>query len=127
MKPKADKLRSERQFQVREMVLLNVQPYAQHSVVSRPCPKLAFKFFGPYKVLEHIGSVAYHLELPDSAQVHPVFHVSSSSCLLLTILRVFSTIPPSSDLSKHEVEPVEVMERRLVKKGRRAIPQVLVH
>jgi hypothetical protein len=89
MKPKADKLRSERQFQVREMVLLNVQPYAQHSVVSRPCQKLAFKFFGPYKVLEHIGSVAYHLELPDSAQVHLVFHVSSSSCLLLTILQCF--------------------------------------
>jgi hypothetical protein len=39
-------------------------------VVSRPWPKLAFKFFGPFKVLQLIRSVAYKLDLPKDAQVH---------------------------------------------------------
>jgi hypothetical protein len=58
MKLRADRLRTDQQFQVGDMVLLKLQPYAQHSVVSRPCPKLAFKFFGPYKIMERVGAVA---------------------------------------------------------------------
>jgi hypothetical protein len=76
MKLRADRLRTDRQFQVGDMVLLKLQSYVQQSVISRPCPKLAFKFFGPYKIMERVGAMAYHLELPVLAQVHPVFHVS---------------------------------------------------
>jgi hypothetical protein len=67
MKLRADRLRTDRQFQVGDMVLLKLQPYVQQLVISRPCPKLAFKFFGPYKIVERVGAVAYHLELPVSA------------------------------------------------------------
>jgi hypothetical protein len=41
MKLRADHHRTDRQFQMGDMVLLKLQPYAQHSVVSRPCPKPA--------------------------------------------------------------------------------------
>ena len=38
--------------------------------------KLSPKHYGPYKVLQNLGTMAYKLELPDSSRVHPFFHVS---------------------------------------------------
>ncbi|KAA3470113.1 DNA/RNA polymerase superfamily protein [Gossypium australe] len=35
------------------------------------------RFIGPYRILKHVGSVAYQLELPSELdQIHNVFHVS---------------------------------------------------
>jgi hypothetical protein len=76
MKRQADKGRSERQFQVGDMVYLKLQPYVQSSLAPRANQKLAFKFFGPFWVLSRVDAVAYKLQLPPSAAIHPVFHVS---------------------------------------------------
>lgn len=76
MKQEADRKCSDVEFQVGDLVLLKLQPYVQRSVVSHPFPKLAMKYYGPYKVLARIGKTAYTLELPADSLIHPTFHVS---------------------------------------------------
>lgn len=61
MKQISDSKRTPQSFQVGDEVYLKLQPYAQHSVVNHACHKLAMKFFGPFPILERIGSVAYRL------------------------------------------------------------------
>ena len=76
MKRQADEGRAERTFQVGDMVFLKLQPYVQSSIAHRSCNKLPFKFFGPFKIIQCVGAIAYKLELPSSASIHNVFHVS---------------------------------------------------
>jgi hypothetical protein len=49
MKLQADKHMTKREFQVGEFVLVKLQPYVQTTVVSRPCPKLALKYFWSFQ------------------------------------------------------------------------------
>jgi hypothetical protein len=39
--------------------------------------KLSPRFIGPFKIIAHVGQVAYQLELPDELScIHKTFHVS---------------------------------------------------
>jgi hypothetical protein len=64
-KTQADKHRSERTFEVGDMVYLKLQPYVQSSLVKRANHKLTFKYFGPFLVVAKVGAVAYKLGLPE--------------------------------------------------------------
>lgn len=59
MKDYADQNRSVREFAVGDLVYLKLQPYRQVTVAIRKNLKLSAKFFGPYKILDKIGKVAY--------------------------------------------------------------------
>jgi hypothetical protein len=126
MKLMADRKRTDLTFAVGDQVLLKIQPYTQSSVANRPFPKLAYKYFGPYRVLERIGSAAYRLELPDGAMIHPVFHISQLKPFVGDYTPVYSTLPVTTDLEAAAAIPKEIIDRRLVHKGNSAIPQVKV-
>lgn len=126
MKHQADKHRSDRQFSVGEDVLLKLQPYVQSSVVVRPSAKISLKYFGPYKVLDKIGEAGYRIQLPTDSKIHNVFHVSQLKPFNPSYVPVFSELPPTLDLSTGSFLPQQILERRLVKKGNAAVPQIKV-
>lgn len=78
MKAIYDKNHRELSFEVGDWVrvLLKLQTYRHSSVDIRTNKKLSARFFGLFKVLARVGTVAYKLELPESAKLHSVFHIS---------------------------------------------------
>jgi hypothetical protein len=126
MKHQADKFRLDRNFQVGDSVLLKLQPFVQKSVVNRAHPRIAFKFFGPFKVLQRVGSVAYKLDLPSMALVPPVFHVSQLKPFMPKYTPVFSDISQLVDLSGRDVHPVQLLDHHLVRRGHKPVVQVQV-
>jgi ferritin-like metal-binding protein YciE len=76
MKNQADKKRTERHFQEGEWVFLKLHLYVQTSVAKQGSRKMAFRFYGPFKILQKVGKVAYKLALPTTSQIHPAIHVS---------------------------------------------------
>lgn len=123
MKKQADKGQSERQFSVGDMVFLKLQPYVQSSLAPRANQKLAFKYFGPFKVLAKVGQVAYKLELPSSSAIHPVFHVSQLKQEISSSDKVIPSVP--SDLNSPRV-PESILQRRLVTRGVQQVQQALL-
>lgn len=103
MKHHADKKRSEKEFQVNDMVYLKLQPYIQSSIAQRGNHKLSYRFFGPYRIMQRVGTVAYRLDLPPDAKIHPVVHVS----------QLKQHIPPSAisdtDISQIPDDPVQMV------------------
>jgi hypothetical protein len=124
MKVQADKHRSDREFQVGDLVYLKVQPYVHMSLAPRSCQKLAFCFFGPFKVLQRVGAATYKLELPAHARIHNVVHVS----------QLKKHIPPNASVSSdiavirpnNDLVPVGWLQHRLIKQGDSASRRVLV-
>ncbi|KAL0326250.1 UNVERIFIED_CONTAM: Transposon Ty3-G Gag-Pol polyprotein [Sesamum radiatum] len=125
MKLYADKKRTEREFLVRDEVFLKLQPYKQTSVALRKQLKLFAKYYGPYKVLEKIGKVAYKLALPPGSKIHPVFHVSLLKKKIGT--RYFPSVSlPDFEDEVFKVYPSAILARRLVPRNNVDVPQVLI-
>ena len=127
MKQVADAKRTERTFKVGDFVYLRLQPFRQTSLAWRENKKLAPKFFGPFPVLEWVGQVAYRLQLPVASSIHPVFHVSCLKKKIGEQVTVQTELPPVDDAGRMKLEPLAVLDRRLVKRNNRAVTQVLIH
>lgn len=123
MKNQADKNRSERQFSVGDWVYLRLQPYVQTSVAPRASQKLGFRFFGPYLILQKVGNVAYKLQLPASARIHPVVHVSQLKKAIADPSAV-STDLPVMYTQMQVVQPSRICGSRMIRHGGKQIPQV---
>ncbi|TYK09340.1 transposon Tf2-1 polyprotein isoform X1 [Cucumis melo var. makuwa] len=64
MKKYADPKRRHVEYEVGDFAFLKIRPYHQFSLRRKRNEKLSSKYFGPYKILETTGPVAYRLELP---------------------------------------------------------------
>jgi hypothetical protein len=95
-------------------------------MVNMPFPKIGYRFYGPYSVLEKVEFTAYKLDLPDSSMVHLMFHISQLKEFTPDYNPVYSKLPVQVDFSKESLQPETILERRRVKKGNVAIPQVRV-
>jgi hypothetical protein len=89
--------------------------------------KLLPKWYGPFKVLERIGQVAYRLKLPDTMKIHDIFHID-----LLTPYREMSSYsinyvrpPPVMEENDEEYKVEHIRDTRRHRRGRKL--QYLVH
>ena len=106
MKQQENQHRSEREFEIGDWVSLRLQPYKQMSLKQQKKDnKLAPKYYGPYKVLQKIGSMAYKLELPSSSCIHLVFHVSCLKKVIGEKIPVQAMLPELDEEGKFILEP----------------------
>ena len=127
MKQQADQHHSERSFDVGDWVFLRLQPYKQMSLKqAKKDNKLSPKYYGPYKLLQNIGTMTYKLELPASSQVHPVFHVSCLKKVIGENLPVQTILPELDEEGKIILEPEAVMETRTRQLWNRSILEYLI-
>ncbi|KAL6203482.1 hypothetical protein ACLB2K_027182 [Fragaria x ananassa] len=110
MKQMADKNCTEREFAKGDWVFLKLQPYQQKSLLKRLSTKLAPRFFGPFKILQKIGSVAYRLELPPNSRLHPVFHASLLKKRIGDSAPVSGTLPQFDKDGQVVWEPLRVLD-----------------
>ncbi|XP_026410631.1 uncharacterized protein LOC113305851 [Papaver somniferum] len=127
MKYFADKHRSDRSFDVGDMVFLKLQPYRHSSVALRKNFKLSSKYYGPFEVLQKIGVVAYKLKLPVGSRIHPIFHVSQLKKKIGLHLPVTSSLPLVDTSGSFIVTPLEVLASRVTLRADEHIPQLLIH
>ncbi|KAM3251835.1 cysteine-rich receptor-like protein kinase 26 [Capsicum annuum] len=125
MKQQADLHRSDRVFEVGDWVYFKIHPYKQTTVSGHSFHKLASKYYGPFQILKKMGLVAYTLAFPDIIKIHPTVHVSLlKKCFALPTQ---ISLPPVLDIA-HPLfpNPESILQRRMVKKGGKAVAQVLV-
>ena len=117
MKQQADKHRSEKGFEVGDWVFLRLQPFKQKSM-HKKLGTLGPKFYGPYKVIQRVGMVAYKFELPEGACIHPVFHAYFLKAKLEKTITSISRLPPIDALGHLAPQPAKILETRTIKKRR---------
>lgn len=107
------------------MVFLRLQPHRQSPIATPQYMKLAPWFYGPFRILHHIGKVAYCLKLLVGWTVHPMFHVS---CLKVVIGHTnvpAQVLPTFNDQETLQVSPYCILDRGQVCKYGRTITQNL--
>ena len=59
-------------------------------LLNQPSKKFRSRFIGPYEIIKKLSSQAYHLKLPSSMKVHPVFHIN--------LLKSYHSLSPDTDV-----------------------------
>ena len=83
----ADKRTKPMEFEVGDRVMLSTQNL---KLLNQPSKKFRSRFIGPYEIIKKLSSQAYHLKLPSSMKVHPVFHIN--------LLKSYHSLSPDTDV-----------------------------
>jgi hypothetical protein len=109
-KVSADRHRTERTFEVGDLVSLRLQPYRQSSLKKSGAKKLKPRFYGPYRIIHMVGEVAYELELPKGSRIHNMSHVSCLKKAMGQFINTSKEPPPLDEEGQLELVPEEVLE-----------------
>lgn len=122
MREYADRHRRDVQFAVGDMVLLSSKNITLKGAQSR---KLLSKWLGPYRIKDLVGPVAARLQLPSTARIHDVLHVS-----LLKHYRSDGRVqpPPSAFIleGQEEYEVEQILAHRAKGKGHKTETEFLI-
>jgi hypothetical protein len=83
-------------------------------------------YYGPYKVLQNICTMAYKLELPASSRVHPVFNVSCLKKVIGKKIPVQTILPELDEEGKIILEPESITDTRVRQLRNRSISEYLI-
>ena len=127
MKINVDRHHRELEFAPSDFVYLWLQPFRQLLVRTRGNQKLSPRFYGPYQVVECLGTVAYRIALPVDSWIHPVFHVSQLKKQLGRSDHATQELPQVQDDGKLLFEPAAILDFRWSKAGKKVLQEALVH
>jgi hypothetical protein len=108
------------------MTYLKRQPYRHNSLGIHKEIKLHSKYYGPFKVLQRIGQVAYKLLLPDGCSIHPVFHVSQLKKHIGNKVVPQHHLPLTDNEGNIKMQPESLLNRRLIPRNNEPVVQWLI-
>ncbi|KAL0537221.1 hypothetical protein IC582_026196 [Cucumis melo] len=110
MKQYADMKRRHIEYDIDDWVFLKIRPYRQLSLRKKRNEKLSPKFFGPYQIVDKVGTVAYKLDLSATTSIHPVFHVLQLKKFVGDRTGVQPTIQFISENLEWQAQPEEAVK-----------------
>ncbi|WMV33225.1 hypothetical protein MTR67_026610 [Solanum verrucosum] len=123
----AEVRRRDLEFEIGDWVYWKISPMKGVMMFSKR-GKLSPRYVGPYQILQHIGKVAYELDLHNNlASVHPIFHVSMlKKCIGDPIFIIpIEGLGVDERLSYEEVQ-VEIFDRQVKRLRNKEVTSIKV-
>ena len=96
------------------MGYFKLHPYRHTTLSIHKCLKLHSKYYGPFRITEKVGPVAYKLLLPEDCKLHPTFHVSQLKKQLGPQALPNPRLPLINADGTILLEPEKLLERKLI-------------
>lgn len=109
MKKYLDLKRKEQKLLIGNWVYLCLQP-DQWISISHHCDLTLFpRYYGSFQVLQMVRSMAYKLDLPLTARIHPTFHISQIKKKIRAWFIVVPKFLPMDSMGVLKPKPEEVL------------------